>query len=532
MRVPAGALRRSFVCAAAIAATWLVGVTRAQALPTITTIAATAGIHGHAYDAAPTTPTIPQAPYIPLAADGYAEHEFQMSGGATTYRQQGIWGSNGFWSAAVAQTGVPYTTRLLVRYPTNPAKFSGTVVLEWLNDTTGGDQDPVWANLYEQIIADGDAYVGVTAQNPGMADLRAWDPVRYGSLGDTSDAQSNDIFTQAAQAVRADSATLLGGLTPKRLIGAGDSQSAFRIVTYVNAIEPLTHAFNAFLAVGRSGAAAPIGSGLIAPFPYPALIRADNTAPFIQLNTEGDITELGAGASRQPDNNYLRTWELPGAAHIDAHEAAYEIETIARDEPNVPIPHCLLGTPIVGTGTPLDGVNQANNMPLYEVEHAALAALNRWLTTGVAPAHSPLISTDPVFFGLYDIVNHDAFGNALGGIRLPEIAVPAETYSPINFAQTSQQSLSPPQLFSLLQSAFTALETGSINNQTLRATGLCLLSGYFQSLPQSTLQRLYPTHANYVAKYTAGAHAAEAQGFLTPADTAASIARAQAAPVP
>ncbi len=71
-----------------------------------------------------------------------------MTGGAKVYRQNGIWTSNGRWSASVAQTSVPYTTRLLVRYPTSPAKFNGTVVVEWLNDTTGGDQDPVWAELY------------------------------------------------------------------------------------------------------------------------------------------------------------------------------------------------------------------------------------------------------------------------------------------------------------------------------------------------------------------------------------------------
>jgi len=34
----------------------------------------------------------------------------------------------------------------------------------------------------------------------------------------------------------------------------------------------------------------------------------------IQIETEGDIEELGFAFARQPDNNYLRTWELAGAA--------------------------------------------------------------------------------------------------------------------------------------------------------------------------------------------------------------------------
>ena len=272
----------------------------AAALPTLTEIPAGSGTHGFAYDAVPQTPTVPGAPFINLAEVGYAEREFTMSGSDTIYKQSGSWASNGKWSVTASKTNVPYATRLLIRYPTNPAKFNGTVVFEWLNDTTGGDQDPVWAQLYNELISKGYAYVGVTAQRPGMKDLATWDPARYGTLGDSNDGQSYEIFTQAANAVKANSATLLGGLTPKELIGTGDSQSAFRIDTYVNAIQPLTHAFNGFLGVGRAVTAAPIGEGLVSTSPFPALIRTDNTAPFIQLNTQGDIEELDAAAAGSP----------------------------------------------------------------------------------------------------------------------------------------------------------------------------------------------------------------------------------------
>ncbi len=502
----------------------------AIALPTITEIPAGSGQHGHPYDAVPATPIIPNAPSIDLAQYGYVEREFEMSGGATVYRQNGLWLPDGRWGVAPSQTGVPYSTRLLVRYPTDPAKFNGTVVVEWLNDTTGGDQDPVWSELYNEILSQGYAYVGVTAQAAGMADLAAWDQERYGSLGDSNDGQSYDIFTQAAQAIRADSGTLLGGLTPRRVFGLGDSQSAFRVVTYVNAVQPVTHAFDGFIAVGRAAVGAPLGNGLVSAFPLPALIRTDNTTPYIQLNTEGDIVELGAALSRQPDNNYLRTWELAGASHIDAHEASYELETLARDQATVPIPRCVFGTPIEGTGTPLDGINQVNNMPLFEVEDAALAALQNWVASGVQPPHSPQISTTPLFGVL--VVNRDRYGNALGGIRLPDIQVPTEQYSPINFSQVSQSEISNPgALFNFVTSSLQALATGSINNTSVRAAGLCLLSGYFLDFSSSTLSQLYPSHAAYVSKYTAAANAAESAGFLTPADAAAAIAAAQAAPI-
>jgi Alpha/beta hydrolase domain len=521
------ALRVSLVCAIVLSMLlWAAGA-RAS-LPTITEIAPGSGQHGYPYDAVPATPAIPGAPSINLNAAGYVEREFKMSGGAAVYRQNGFWLPNGRWGASVAQAGVPYTTRLLVRYPKDAAKFNGTVVFEWLNDTTGGDQDPVWSELYNELLSQGFAYVGVTAQAAGMNDLKTWDPQRYGALGDQGDGQAYDIFTQAAQAIKADATTLLGGLTPRKLIGTGDSQSAFRIDTYVNAIQPLTHAFDGFMAVGRAVTTAPLGNGLISSSPFPALIRTDNTAPFIQVNTQGDIVELDAAAARQPDNNYLRTWELPGASHIDAHEASYEIETIAREQPTVAVPRCVFGTPIEGTGTALDGTNQVNNMPLFEVEDAAIVALQRWITSGTQPPHGQPISTTPLFFGLYDTVNTDQYGVGFGGIRLPEAQVPVEDYSPINFSQTSAGDLSPPALLSEIESALTALSTGSINNASVRAAGLCLLSGYFLDLSHTTLHALYPTLATYVSKYTAAANAAAAAGFLTPADAGAAIANAEA----
>jgi hypothetical protein len=538
-RVSQSVKRATLAATAASAIVLAVGAvvaSSAAALPTVTEIPAGSGLHGYPYDAVPPPSTVPGAPSINLSEAGYAEREFTMSGAANIFREAGnegcfffcsnAWNSSGEWKVAVSQADVPYTTRLLVRYPTNPAKFNGTVVFEWLNDTTGGDQDPVWSEIYHQVLSKGDAYVGVTAQRPGMKDLAAWDSARYGKLGDSNDGESYEIFTQAAQAVKADSATLLGGLTPKVLIGAGDSQSAFRVDTYVNAIQPVSHAFNGFLAIGRSALAAPIGEGLLAASPLPAYIRTNNTAPFIQLNTQGDIEELDAADARQSDNNDLRTWELAGASHIDAHEASYETETIAREEPNVGIPSCTFGTPIEGTGTALDGHNQVNNMSLFEVEDAALASLQNWITNGVQPAKSPQISAIPWFFGAFFTVNKNQYGIGQGGIQMPDSQVPVENYSAINFANVSEQSLTQPEIQAELEDVFTTLETGGITNENLRDAGLCLLSGYFTNLSPSTLTSLYPTTASYASKFAAAANAEVKAGFMTPEDAAEAIAHA------
>ena len=493
----------------------------ALAAPQVTEIPPGAGTHGYPYDAVPTTASFPGAPTINLASYGYAEREFTMAGTTSIYRQSGPWSSSGRWGVSVAQSNVPYRTRLLVRYPTDPAKFNGTVVVEWLNDTTGGDQDPVWSEIYSEVLSAGYAYVGVSAQTGSMNELRAWDSARYGSLGDSGDGQSYDVFSQAAQVLRADSATLLGGLVPRTVIGAGDSQSAFRVDTYVNAIQPVSHVFDGFLAIGRSVFAAPIGGGLVGFLPAPAYVRTDNTTPFIQINTEGDIEELGAALARQPDSNYLRTWELAGAAHIDLHEGLYEANTIQREEPQLTAPKCVFG--VVS-----NGATQPDSMGVYQAEDAALAVLQKWITQGVQPPHGSPIATTPLF----NVVKRDQHGNALGGIRLPDIAVPTQTYSAINFSQPSQQSLSPAQLLSTLENIFTTLQTGVITDTTLRNEGLCLLEGYYTPFSNSTLRSLYPTHSDYVAKYTAAAASALSGGFLTQSDYNAAVAAAQASPVP
>ena len=490
-------------------------------LPTVTEIPPSSGSHGYPYDAVPTTPSFPGAPVIHLAHYGYTEREFLMSGTTNIYRQSGFWGSNGVWNVSVAQSNVPYTTRLLVRYPTDPAKFNGTVVVEWLNDTTGGDQDPVWSEIYREALSQGYAYIGVSAQTGSMVEDKTWDPQRYGALGDTNDGQSYDIFSQAAQVARADAGNLLGGLHPTTVIGSGDSQSAFRVATYYNAIQPLSHAFDGFLAVGRGALGAPIGAGLVAFSPFPALIRTDLTTPFLQIETEGDIEELGFAYARQPDNAHLRTWELAGAAHIDLHEGLYEGATIAREVPSLPPPNCVFGVPFNGGTLP-------DNMGVFELEDSALVALHKWITQGVAPPSGNQITTTPFF----NIVERDQYGNALGGIRLPDINVPTETYTAINFSQPSQEGLSPSQLFTTLQNIFSTLMTGVITDPTLRDEGLCLLEGYYTPFGQATLQSLYPTHAAYVAAFTAAAQSVKAAGFLTPADYRAAVAAAKAAPIP
>ena len=151
----------------------------------------------------------------PLSKIGYSESEFFFSGTAKIVRfVAATLTSNGQWSLHPSATA-PYKSRLVVVRPTNPERFSGTVIVEWLNVTAGMDEAPDWLYGHDEIYRSGDAWVGISAQAAGVNALKSSDPARYGSLSHPGDSFSYDIFSQAGMAVRAKASTLLSGLHPR-----------------------------------------------------------------------------------------------------------------------------------------------------------------------------------------------------------------------------------------------------------------------------------------------------------------------------
>jgi hypothetical protein len=52
-----------------------------------------------------------------------------------------------------------YKTRILVYRPTSPRKFSGTVVVEWLNVSGGVDAAPDWTQGHVEMLRKGVVWV-------------------------------------------------------------------------------------------------------------------------------------------------------------------------------------------------------------------------------------------------------------------------------------------------------------------------------------------------------------------------------------
>ncbi len=423
-----------------------------------------------------------------LADVGYSQEEFFISGTASAFTNVGALASDGRWNVAPGATAA-YKTRILVYRPTNPRRFNGTVFVEWLNVTAGLDSAPDWLSAHTELIREGFAWVGVSAQYVGVEGgnalltvldlpLKKVDPVRYGSLVHPGDSFSYDIFSQAGQAIRAPAGpSPLGTLRLKKVIAAGESQSAFRMVTYIDAVHPLAGVYDGFLVHSRESAGAQLSEAPQAdiPVPAPTLIRDDLRVPVLTFETETDLTFLGYFSARQPDTRRYRTWEVAGTAHADT----YTLVVGFGDEGNSPAAADLLVT-----ASPLPGVIDCNapinSGPQHFVLDAAVAALERWVRRGVLPPRSPRLDVT----GPPPVIARDAHGNALGGIRTPAVDVPIATLSGGG-------------------------QTGTV---------LCQLFGTTVPFDAATLAALYPSHRAYVAKFDRATARALRRRFVRPHD--------------
>jgi Alpha/beta hydrolase domain len=414
-----------------------------------------------------------QAPFI--AAD-YTEEEYFFSGTATAFERDPsapAWTSTGNWTAKPSTTiaSVPYTSRMLVRRPTDPSKFNGYVVVEWLNVTAAIDLAPDYGYYQTELLRDGFIWVGVSAQSvgvngspflPGFA-LKSWDPVRYGSLNvDPSDNYCYDIYSQAAQAIRHPV-----GINPlgssayviKGILADGESQSAGRMVTYFDAIQPLAQLFDGFL-IHSTGAT---GSGLFAGAGgnvlSPSFLRTDQQ-PALVFETETDT--VGYFNARQENSATYRLWEGTGTAHVDSYDLATFMSDPDNQEPSYPANSCTFED------------NTAHERYLM---NAALFHLSQWINGGTPPPTAPPIDV------VSGAIQRDSFGIALDGIRLPEMDVPILT----------QQGVG---------------NTG---------TAFCILFGRTLPLPVS-LNSLYANHGKYVSKFAHATNALESAGFILDPD--------------
>jgi hypothetical protein len=405
-----------------------------------------------------------------LGAAGYEELEMLFSGTV-----------DGHGEDDDTVVTAPYRSRLLIRRPTDPHRFSGRVLVEWLNVSGGGDIDVVWPPVWPMLVRDGWAYVGVTAQPWGVRNLLAYDPVRYGTLvhpglppGEAPkflrrETFSEGVFSAAGRALRSAGPTLVGGPV-QQLVAHGQSQSAARMAQYLATEQERAGVYDAFLV--HAG-----GTTNGVPLPVPP------AAKVLHLDSEAEVGRSAAG--RQPDTDRLVTWEVAGTAHTP-----------------VSVMEVVLGRV---------GNRWGGDMELgpYTIEYALRAAvhhLGTWAAGGAPPPPAPPIATEPIPEAEREPgremspgvtmpsasvrVVCDELGNARGGVRLPHVEAPLGRHLPANGSDA-------------------------------------LMPGYVP-FDAPTLRRLYATAADHDRATIDAADRAVAAGWLLEADVPALLAEAQA----
>ena len=354
-----------------------------------------------------------------------------------------------------------YTTRMTVKRPKDPAKFSGTVFVEWYNVSGGIDFAVMWANSREYFMREGDVFIGVSAQQVGNDALKSFDSGRYSSLQHPGDDYAGNIFSQAAVAIRLQSETLLGKCMPVHaLIAVGQSQSAFQLAGYVDNRHPMDKVYDGYL----------IHSGL-----EPASNDPGVPTFVVFTMTEGNGSLM--------DGPTLVEWMVAGATHNDERVTSRGSADLGK---------------ITGIPTTMC-VNPLNTFPSYRAYNAVLDWLTRWVRNGdKPPAGMPFQMANGQ-------IALDEYGNALGGVRLPDIDVPIATYN---------------------------LDNGPTDPTDFVGFLACGLGGQTVLFSADELTKLYPTHDDYVTKYTDAAKKAMDAGYLLKTDYAESIDDAKAAAIP
>lgn len=435
---------------------------------------------------------------VDLPAHGFVEEEFFLSGRANVYD----WGTDG--ALTVRTADAPYSTRILLRRPSDPRKFSGNVIVELANAGRRYDFSFTWALSHDRFLENGDAWVAVTYAPEAIEGLKAFNPSRYSAMslanptpdetctagrGGPSRAASEeglmwDIVSQAGALLKAGRpGGPLAGFAVQRLYLTSHGGE---LPTYINAIHP-----RANLASGR-----PVYDGYMvhrqtnmtrirrcasAPAPVdPRQVLRNVSVPVIRIVAQTDV--LGTHTRRRDDSDApgdrYRLYEVAGAPHADAVFYRY-IPSLA-DQKKAGTEPFLAAWPF---GNQCEPEIALMKLPVMQhVVNASFANLDTWVRDGTPAPRGARVTVENAGTPQARIAL-DQFGNALGGVRSPYLDVPTATY----FASTG-------------------------------GGGLCGNLGHKTAFSWSRLESLYGTSRNYAAKVAASVDRLMRERWLTEGD--------------
>jgi hypothetical protein len=317
---------------------------------------------GPMFDSAPS-----QAPGLDPAHFRYSTNEYFVSGHAN---------------------GKPYTSRVVVRKPSNEQAFSGLVLAESMH-SSGAAHAFEFTAVY--VMDSGHAAVEILTTSP--AQFVEFNAERYADLR-IEDGQANDILAQVGALMKSANGPL--ARPARKMVLSGSSMSSGTLINYLPA-----HL------VYRTPDMQRIYDGFMPTSAGQTIMDID--VPLIQLPT---MHEVESNVPRRQDSDepgkQYRLYEFAAIGHVDSRD-------------NVR----LLPNPCA---QPL------STFPTQAYMAVGLHHLLRWVDEGISPPRADRMLLDRNVGNDGSMMALDAHGNGLGGIRSPYVDVPTAKYVAINTA--------------------------------------------------------------------------------------------------
>ena len=409
---------------------------------------------------------------IDLAKAGYVEEEFIVSGNANVYD----WAPDGKLSVKAANA--PYATRILVRRPSDPARFSGTALIELPNTARRADWAMMWGYTEEYLLEHGDAWIVVTM--PGsLGGVKKFNPTRYADLSYANPgacpAGANGP-SEIEEGLKWDALSQIGAALKNKAVPGINPQYLFMttqggdIVAYINAIQESAKVYDGFMIKGPSGPGRINSCAPAIPKGDARLLIKDVGVPVISVVQQGEVAD--ALANRRPDSDTgkggYRLYEIAGAAHID--KKAYVGLASVADQNATGIP--AQGTPDWPFNVRCTPEIQMSTHPLLGyMFDMTLANMDTWVRKGIPAPKAERMNVVQMQEGngiqsaTQNMLVLDQFGNGTGGLRNVYVDVPTAKY-------------------------FT----------TTPGPGTCRELGYETPFDWPKLESIYGSSANYAAK--------------------------------
>jgi len=335
--------------------------------------------------------------------------------------------------------GLPYKTRIVIRRPKTPEKFSGIVLGE---PTHRGGNGLICQYARYGIGQRGHACMTVAARrinltNPATpgAGLYEFNLARYSSLSVT-DRQTNEIIAQAGRLLRENlSGGVMDGYAVRHMVMGGTSDSSSATRAYMTSSTMLDHRTLRM----------PDGSAVYQGYFVSAILGAGQIppladAPIIQMPTQFELHSTNGFRRADSDalDNRFRSYEMAGMSHNDARE----------------------NPAFSGCTHP-----ELSHYPYGAMTFMGLQHLMDWTVDGTIPPRAAVMEVDNDTTGDGTRVATDEFGNAKGGVRTTYLDLPLFTFHIPN-----------------------------------AGPGLCNQTGWLTPLPQAVVRDLYRNYGQYVSK--------------------------------